>query len=217
MTSQPAILILFDWNNTLLNDAGIMHQAATKVFRAADKEPPPLKDFLQELAENQGDYLPIYQSRGVNLTPERMWEIFQMSYYLHIDEVELAPGAADALAAITALKMPMGIITAQEQTLLDPVMRKFNLWQFFENKIFIGIKDKTETIACLARREFIPPSRCVYIGDMSYDICQTKKAGAISIAYLNGLVPEDLVLAEGPHYVIRHFSELPPLVEKMME
>lgn len=216
MHQRTRMITLFDLNGTLLNDMPIWYGAISKVFEICRIKPVSIAEYFLELEQNHGNFWPIYYSRGVCLEKEEMNNIYQAEYASHLDEIELSPGAADALQTLADLQIPTGIITMQIPSLFEPLLKRLDLRRFFGERIFTDISDKKQAIQYLAGQASVPIQNCLYVGDAPSDVHHAKKAGATAVAYLNGYIPKNLVMAAEPHYAISHFQELTTLVKELL-
>ena len=71
-------LVLFDWNGTLYDDVSDWFKAVRDVFSYFGKKPPTIKQYFAEL---QGDYLEIYQKRGIVISREELGKIYDGFYW----------------------------------------------------------------------------------------------------------------------------------------
>lgn len=217
MRQDAKLIVLFDWNGTLLNDMLVWHKSINKVFEICGVKPIGVAEYFRELGENNGDYWPIYYKRGVCMKKEEMSAIYRAEYASHMNEIELSPGAVDALQKLEDVGITLGIITMQIPCLFEPLICRLDLRRFFGERIFTDITDKKTILQDIARREGVPARNCLYVGDSPSDTTHALNAGATAVAYLNDYIPQDLVLAAGPHHAIAHFNELPPLVEMLLK
>ncbi|OHA63938.1 MAG: hypothetical protein A2667_01210 [Candidatus Wildermuthbacteria bacterium RIFCSPHIGHO2_01_FULL_47_27] len=216
-------MVLFDWNMTLINDGPVWYGAVRKVFEAYGKQAPAAEIFLQELAEHDASLVQTYALWDIQLNSEekirRARKIYSYGYYARINEVELSAGAAESLESLRGMGISMGIISGEIVCIFKALMDRFNLWPFFDNRIFLQVENKSEKILQLLRRDLVLPERCLYVGDAPSDIRYAKRASVTSVAYLNGCVSgnlKNLIAAAEPHYAISHFCELLPLAEKIL-
>lgn len=197
-------IALLDWNGTLFDDIPVWYESVKEIFRVFGKQPPTIAEYFREL---EGDYLEIYQSRGITASRDELNAIYEPFYNARIHEAVLFPGVENALRALASRGMTMGILTAQKDFLVSPFLAKFGLGTLFRYNEF-HVLDKKVIIQQILERESVDQRECCFVGDVPSDIRHGKKAGVITIAFLNGYIPEDLLAKAGPELTIRNFEDI---------
>jgi len=197
-------IVLFDWNGTILDDAPIWYESVKEIFRVFKKQPPTIAEYFREL---EGDYLGIYQSRGITATRDDLNAIYEPYYNAHAQEAKLFFGVRKVLMTLAAREVIMGIITAQQEYLVISFLTKFCLADLFRHQEF-SVLDKKTAIQKILAKESVAPQECCYIGDAPSDIRHGKKAGVKTAAFLSGYIPEDLLLKAEPDFTVRNFAEI---------
>jgi len=202
--------VLFDWNNTVVNDFRVWWDAIQETFRAFKQQPLTIKEYFEKLT---GDYLELYRQRGINASREELNSIYELSYERRINEITLSPGIKGILDFLNRRFITTGLVTQQKYFLISPLLEKFGLNKGF-NHCECHALSKTEAICRILQDEKIRPEQCCFIGDAPSDINHGKKAGVVTVAFLNGNVPEDLIIAAKPDFSIRSFEEIKKIVKK---
>ena len=206
-------MIIFDWNGTLVNDTPIWYKSIKKIFELHNVNPPSIEDYFRKL-ETVKDYTKTYNSLGINLSKEELYQIYRKEYQEHLQGIRLSPGVKETLDILKQKRAVLGIITIQFGSLFDPIFLRLNLKKYFKH-VIVEARGKSNIILHLCALERMQPQNCYYVGDTPSDIRQAKKAGVKSIAYLNGgYIPKDLILKAEPDFVISNFEELPKLIGK---
>lgn len=201
--------VLFDWNGTLLDDIPVWYDSVKEIFRVYEKTPPTMEEYFREW---EGDYLKIYQSRGITVSREEMNKVYGLYYEAHVKTAVLNFRAKEVLSNLFLRKNTfVGLITAQPRELVVPLLDKFDIGGFFLYRAF-HVLDKKETIRRLLKREDIDPKNCYYVGDTPSDMRHAKKAGVVAVSFLNGYVPEDLIMNSAPDFIIRNLEEILKIV-----
>lgn len=203
---------LFDWNGTLLDDMLIWHKTMKTIFKCFGKEPPTIACFFEELERYHGDYLVIYQSRGVTLNKEQLNELYGKTYRSMDYLARLSPNARQTLQQLKARKIFLGLITSQPEILTAPLLHRFGLVEIFHYLKFDCV-NKSSAILDVLAQENIAPKECCYVGDSPSDIRHANKAGVVSVAFINGHLAPEILIATNPNFVIRNFSELLKLTQ----
>ncbi|MCL5733385.1 MAG: HAD family hydrolase [Patescibacteria group bacterium] len=196
-------VVLFDWNGTVLNDIPVWHESVKEIFCVYGKNPPTIAEYFSEL---EGDYLQIYQSRGIVASRDELNAIYEPFYEAHISEAVLFPSAKDVLLLLARLGIRIGLVTAQKENLVSPLLDKFGLSDLFWYKAFHAL-DKKSAIQRIVADADVCPENCYFVGDAPSDIRHGKKAGIKTIAFLGGYIPESLVISAKPD-TIHYFREI---------
>lgn len=196
--------VLFDWNGTLLDDMPVFYGAVKEVFRTFSLKPPTIEEYFRGL---EGDYLAIYRTRGIMASREELNAIYQSYYESHINEAVLSPGVKKVLEYLVQRGIIIGLVTIQEESLALPLMEKFGIHQLFHYTKF-HVLDKKTAIQDILRNTHINPCDCCFVGDSPSDIRQAREAGVRAIAFLNGYIPNDLVMNSQPDIVISNLEEI---------
>lgn len=201
-------IALFDWNGTLLDDIPVWYASVKEIFRVFGKEPPSLAQFFREL---EGDYLAIYRSRGIEASRDELNAIYEPFYAAHVSEAMTFPQVRGTLQRLVDRGVKLGLITAQQAPLVSPLLEKLGLGGFFLYRAY-HVLDKQAAINQVLNDQGIGPEECCFVGDAPSDIRHSNKAGVVTVAYLAGYIPEDLVLQSGPTLQIRNFNELTAII-----
>src|SRR3989344_121329 len=202
-------LVLWDWNGTLLDDMAVWYKAVQEIFYHFDATPPTLDEYFSELS---GHYREIYTSRGVHAPNEELDRIYERFYLFRSGTVELSHGAQETLKALHDNNVMCGIVSSQTPLLFDTLFRRLALREFFSHLRY-PVFQKVETIQELLFLEGISAHDCIYIGDTPSDVRAAKKAGVVSVAYLNGYIPKSLIDAANPDHTVRDLKEILDIIE----
>jgi HAD superfamily hydrolase (TIGR01509 family) len=196
--------ILFcDWNGTLLNDMPVWDKARRKTFLAFDVEPPTIADHFREL--ESGDYLEVYRNRGITASRDELNAVYEPAYEEQLADATLFPDVAETLQKLHQNNVRLVLVTAQQNTLVIPLLKKFDIDSLFEECAF-HVFDKKKVITEIARKNGINLKQCSLVGDSPSDIRHAKKAGITAVAFLGGYIPEGLLT--DADYFIHTFKDI---------
>lgn len=142
---------------------------------------------------------------------DRALEKFKVIYAEHLlDTTGLYPGVEDVLRHFKDKRKV--ILTNKNHAFTMTIVRALGLETHF-NDIVAGdstpyIKPDLRLIQPLMARFRAEPSRTAVVGDSPQDILLARNAGAVSCAFLNGLVPRDTLLDLRPDYTFEIITEL---------
>ena len=201
-------LVFFDWNGTLLDDTPIWFETVQETFRRFGAQPPTMETYFREL---EGDYLGIYARRGVTTSREELSAAYAEIYWEKARGVRLMPGARKLLRTLRERKIPAWLVTGQQESMTLPLLEKFHILPYFRGFKFHAL-NKEEIIKKILAGENVAPETCCLVGDSPSDIRHANKAGIVSIAFLNGHIPPDLLFVAKPRYTISELKMLLALV-----
>lgn len=204
-------MVLFDWNNTIANDFVIWWQAVEETFRAFGGQAPTVREYFDGL---KGDYLELYRQRGVSASREELNGVYESFYENHINEITLFSEVKEILRFLSKQGIIIGLVTQQKEFLIFPVLEKYGLKKLFSYCECHALS-KTIAICQILKKESMPSQNCFFIGDAPSDINHGKKAGVKTIAFLNGYVPEDLVVAAKPDFFVRNLREIKKIIREV--
>jgi phosphoglycolate phosphatase len=203
-------IVFFDLNNTLLNDMYAWHAAVRAIFNAYGIRPPTIAEHFQTLHQ-VGSNLKVYEAYGIKGTIDDLNAIYDPAYEQYATRVALFPNVAEILQYLSIAETAIGLITAQKRKLAMPLLKKFGIDAYF-NYMDFNVHDKTVSIRNILRTTSIDPHKCYFVGDAPSDIRDANNASVRTIAFLNGHIPEHLVMAAQPDYCIRDLSAIATII-----
>lgn len=155
-----------------------------------------------------------------DLAPGRSAELRQVyrayQKQSHDSMVTLATGAREALEALKALGLRLGVVTSKGIEVALEGLNLFDLAPYFE--VLVTFEDSErhkpfpEPLLVASERLGLSPNRLLYVGDAVFDLEAAKAAGMPCVAATWGAGTRDNLLAAGPVAIIDSFDELPPLL-----
>lgn len=197
-------IALFDWNGTLLDDIPIWYAAVCEIFRVYDKKPPTIAEYFREYT---GDYLAVYRTRGITASREELNAIYAPYYATHIVHAKLFPGTKRTLRLLADRGITLGIVTAQQESLVVPLLEKFGLDGIFRDHAYHAL-DKVATIRRILAEAGVSAEECVFVGDSPSDVRNGVKTGVVTVALVGKYIPEDLIDLAGLKHKIHRLNEL---------
>jgi pyrophosphatase PpaX len=205
--------VLFDLDGTLIDTVELIRvsfrYATEKVLGEALPDELTMANVGQPLRTQFEDLAP---GRADELT--RVYREFNRA---HHDELARSyPGTVEALQAIAAHGIPMGVVTSKGAEGARRGLDLFGLSGFFEVVVSADDvpihKPDPYPLRAAASLMGVPLEYCVYIGDSPHDMQAAVSGGAIAVAALWGAFTENDVLAPDPPFALREIGELPALL-----
>lgn len=198
--------IAFDVNGTLFDDTRIFWEAINGVFPKYGKERLSLKILQKQFGQ---PWTSIYREFGITEVMASDNELYEMYNQLYESKSNPtpSPGLKEALNWLELKGVVLAIISAQQNTITVPLLKKYGLIQKF-SEICGGISDKAAALQNIAVTIHLSPKHMAYIGDQESDVRHAKKAGCVSIAFCGGLHDQKRLSEAEPDFIIESMLEL---------
>jgi HAD superfamily hydrolase (TIGR01509 family) len=128
----------------------------------------------------------------------------------------LHPGLPQALQALRARGVRLGLVTGSRASVLEP-LRDAGLLEYFE-AVITGRdvqrrKPDPEGLLKCAAALGIPPGEAVYVGDTPLDVQASHAAGMAAVAVLSGAGDSAQLSAAGPDWIIASHARLAEVLD----
>jgi HAD superfamily hydrolase (TIGR01549 family) len=213
---MPATLttVLFDWDGTLFDSAAASLRAFQKMFREFGI------DFTRERHDElyAPDWYGMY--RMLELPPEQ-WEQADRRWLHHYadEEPHLIEGAAEAIAALRARGLQLGIVSSGTRSRIEREIERLDLTGVFGalvcNEDVVNRKPHPEGLEHAIRAIGCDAGCCCFVGDTPEDIGMGKAARMWTVAVPSGYVAIDRLAACGADVVIGTIGELPEALMRL--
>lgn len=214
------IPVVFDLDGTLIDSLPSLTKAANTLLGRRGLPPLPMdtvagfigrgeKVFLERMiaatALNAGEfdallaeYMPIYKAAA--------------------EETVMMPGAIDALQALKADGVSMGLVTNKPRAPLVPTLEAVGLTPYFD--VILAGDDlehrKPDPEPLHSAIRMLGADRCIYVGDSEIDAETAERAGQTFVLYTEGI--RGVEISGIPHVVaFNDFAMLPGIVRKLTE
>ncbi len=215
--------LLFDLDGTLTDPAEGITKSVQYALQARGIEEPDLKKLERFIGPPLRDsFVEFY-----GMTPEEAEESvakYRERYMpVGVFENEIYPGIAELLKCCKAAGKKLAVASSKPQTLVDEVLRHFNITQYFDIVMgceLDGTRGKKEEVVeeVLRLFELIDCDReklkkeAVMIGDRKFDITGGRFFGLSTIGVRFGYAEEGELEAAGADYVVDSVAELEELL-----
>lgn len=180
--------ILFDWDGTLADSLGAFYRANAAVMEAFGL---PFDEALYRRFYAP-DWRVLYRRLGVAET--RLGEAAELwQGHFSIDGARLFPGVRAALTDLVAAGYRLGLVTATERAVAEPLLRRFRVDGLIGQCVFaddldVYKPDPAPLRLGLAGLGIEDPSDATYVGDVPDDMRMARAVGtgAVGIVSLLG-------------------------------
>lgn len=104
----PPRAILFDWDNTLVDTWATIHLALADTFRAFGREPWTPREVRERVRASARDTFPVLFGEQAKEAMAVFYEAFERR---HLDGLSSRPGAEACLAGLSALGLPLAVVS----------------------------------------------------------------------------------------------------------
>lgn len=207
--------VLFDNDGTIADTEGMIlesfHHATNAVLHKSfsdeafmAKSGIPLADMMADFTDD-----PALQKRLLDTYRE-------YNHKIHDDRIALFDGELDALDALAAAGLRLGVVTSKLHALAARGLDVLGISRYMEVLVAADDCPKSKPdpepifMGCAALG--VDPSQTVYVGDSPFDIQAGLAAGCFTVAVAWGHHDPAVLKAEHPHALIRYFDELAPCI-----
>jgi phosphoglycolate phosphatase len=211
------MLIIFDWDGTLLDSTGkiisCMQSSMAELgleFRSAGQVreiiglglPEAIRQLYPEIDENTLDQL------------SRLYSL----HFVAADQVPCAfyDGVMDTLLALKMHGHQCAVATGKSRKGLDRVLGNLSLETFFDaSRCADETRSKPHPLMLeeLLQELEVDVEGAIMIGDTEFDLAMAGNVGMASIAVTYGAHGRDRLLKHNPRYCIDHFPDLLPCIQ----
>ena len=213
---RPPRAVLFDWDNTLVDNFGCIQASLNAAFAAFGKPPWTLEETRERLKLSPRDALP--RLFGENWQEAR--DIFYAAFeQRHLEHLEPLPGAASLLQALTEAGIYLGVVSNKT----GPFLRREADWLGWSARFgaIVGsadaVADKPDSAPVLLALEpaGVQPGPDVwFVGDTDIDMQCARNANCIPILIDNGAMNEEQRAHAAPALCLSTCEELAALVRE---
>ena len=221
---NPAPLIVFDCDGTLVDSQYGIIAAMEAAFRAHNLENPTARDIRRVVG------LPLDAAIKQLLPPDasadlsHMVEVYRSASderrRLDADEEPMFPGVREVLAALASSGYSLGVATGKSRRGLQETLRRHDIADYFQTlkSADDGPGKPHPAILQDAMAETgAVPHATVMIGETTYDIQMAVNAGSLSIGVSWGYHGTDELSATGANGIAQSFHDLPALIADLCD
>lgn len=202
--------IIWDWNGTLLNDAGLAVETMNEMLARRNLPELSIEQYKQVFSFPVSDY---YQRIGFDFEREP-FEIPALEFIVRYNElVNHCLLHSDSISILNHFKIKdyrQFILSAMKQDTLDQCLTHFSITHFFEHISGLGdhyANSKTENGRRLIAGLNLEPKQLLVIGDTVHDYEVASELGCSCVLVANGHQSKSVLQATGAR-IIDQLSQL---------
>jgi phosphoglycolate phosphatase len=196
--------VILDWSGTVVDDLDAVVQATNSTLQALGGAALSKEEFRRAFA------LPIstFYDRFLPGVPLSRIDAFYHRFFAEAQpDVPLLPGVADFCAFASAGGRRLFVLSTMSPAHFESQAEQYGLRHYF-TRVYVGVKNKIETIHSLLRENHARPEETILVGDMVHDVEAAQSAGVISAAVLTGFDPVEKLAAQNPDLILRNLPAL---------
>ncbi len=217
MARPRPIAILFDLDGTLVDTVPFILEAVRHAFEGYGTCPTDA-EWIAGIGTPLRTQLASFARR-----PEDVEELFERyrSFWLarHDERTRAFPGAAEAVAALSAAGHPIGVVTAKIEQGAYRTLRHTGLLPHVQAVVGAdscpNAKPHPEPVLLALSKLGWSPSEAILVGDSPHDIAAAKAAGARAVAALWGAHARPALEAAGADFFLEDVRDVPALVSSL--
>ena len=211
---------IFDLDGTLIDSVPAYFKLMETILKAVGLPPAP-KQLVSEFMTGGGLKViekhipPSLQHKKEDIIKQFLMVGRHRSRNAFKDHIKVFDGVHPLFVRLSALKIPIGIVTSTERAYIHRKLRpleKHGLEQYLDAVIAIEDaprkKPAPDPLLVCSERLGVDVENCIYVGDSYVDIRAANTAGMTAIGVLSGLDDHETLMAERPHMILEKVDEL---------
>lgn len=203
--------VFFDWDGTLVDTFLFLHRAHNHVRGVFDLGSFTIEEFSHYFGKpRELLYAQIYGVERIE-TAKKHFEAFVIANH---DQIQAMPGAADLLATLHDLAVPMGVVTNKKGDLVRKEIIHHGWGDYFISVVGAGeaAADKPSSAPLVLALSLsgldVDMGDVWFVGDTDNDLQCGVDAGALNVFITNGEDQDDLIAQHKPELVFEGCGEL---------
>lgn len=202
--------ILFDWDNTLVDNWPTIHRALNAALEGMGQAPWTFEETLASVRQSMRDSFPRMFGDRWQEAREIFYATFRES---HLKELQTVDGAEQALQSLKEAGIPLGVVSNKTGTLLRSEAEHLGWVKYFGPLVGAGdaAQDKPDPAPIVMALDSlgVPASGDVwYVGDAAIDIVCAHASGCRGILISAGRLHPEEAIDPTPDRHVNTFREL---------
>lgn len=211
---RPLLLVICDWNGTLMNDLHLSYGAVCAIFKHYKIFPPTLKTYRREIT---ADYMQFYTDHGIPKTAlrEDRNAIRKAYFEERWNDAQLHDHAEELLLLLQQLRLHTGIVSAEIEDVLKARIEQFRITPFFDY-VMGNAWNKEEGLRKLLDTLGFSFDEAAYVDDTYDGLIAAKNVGMLPIGVTHGYNIPDRIHAAQPdaRYIGNSLADIMHIIQK---
>ena len=187
--------ILFDWDNTLVDSWGTIHEALNFLMRAMDKPEWSLVETHQRVRLSLRESFPVIFGERWEEAREIYLERFRA---IHLERLTALPGREAMLRSLAGQSIFLGVVSNKTGALLRREVEQLGWSGFFGSVVGAGDaaadKPACEPVHFALARSGVTAGEDVWlVGDTEIDMQCAQNSGCVAVLLANPATPDEFV------------------------
>ncbi len=179
--------VIFDLDGTLIDSTWVWAKIDQDYLGNLGIVPP--QNLMKEIGHLSMEQIAVYFKDKFSIEDsldviQKTWNDMALGEYS--SNVPLRKGADKFLAHLKNLGIKIGLATSNSKVLLEAVLVKHNIYQYFDSITTTGEvlkgKDSPDVFLLAAERLGVPPERCLVFEDIALALKAARQAGMKAVA-----------------------------------
>lgn len=217
----PCRLVVFDCDGTLVDSQAVIVACVRDAFAAVGLEPPPPQAVRRivglSLVPAMLRLMPEPDLGAAERLAGRYREAFLARRARPDYDEPLFPGAREALEAIAARGLLLGVATGKAMRGLRHILAHHGLERLFVTLQTADLhpsKPHPAMLEAAMRETGCAPRETFLVGDTTFDVEMARAAGAVGVGVAWGNHPPDELRAVGAEHMLESFDQLLDLLPR---
>ena len=204
-------LLIFDWDGTIANSAGIIVESIKQVcaFKQISKPTDQKISSIIGLGLSEG-FRKIFPHMN-SAEQKETEQLYREEYLKRVDDICLFDGVEIGIKGLAAQGYYLAVATGKSRRGLNNALKKSNLDEFFKitktmDECFS--KPHPQMVNEILDAFMVDPSRTLMIGDSSYDLEMAKNAMIDSVGVSYGAQVESQLAEHNPKIIVDNSYDL---------
>lgn len=190
------LLVLFDFNGTIVNDNAILYEFYKRVaWHKGFRDVMNIVEYFEAIAIK--GYKTFRKEDLYIEDQEEFNQRYKDFYKKHLESQKLFEGMAYALHNLANHKnVEIGLVTLQDQDLAEPLLDNLEIKDLFTSLRYDS-RNKDQDILDIIKertRNGFKFDYTIYVGDIPFDVRDAKSAGSLSVSFLGGYLSKSVFL-----------------------
>jgi phosphoglycolate phosphatase-like HAD superfamily hydrolase len=197
--------VVLDWNGTVVADRPRAVAATNAVLATYGLPPVTDADFGRRFQ------LPLRGFLSRLLVPAGALADAEAAWNLHAAgrETELSPGVLEFLAACQRMRVPVGILTAADASVVAADAARLGV-----RPLLSWVCGSSQDKAAALRNRAASVGRVLYAGDTADDVSYARRAGTLAVAVTGGYHDVGRLRSARPDLIVTDLGQLIPLLQE---
>ncbi|HET9983005.1 MAG TPA: HAD-IA family hydrolase [Longimicrobiales bacterium] len=204
--------VLFDLDGTLIDSIELILRCYRHTMRTHLGAERDDGEWIRNMGRPLREQLALF-ARSVDEVEAMVETYVGLQAQIHDDLVRPYPGAAETLAALELLGVPVAIVTSKRERMTRRGLEHCGIARHFAvvvtpDDVRRAKPDPEPVLLALRRLGDPPPSRVLFVGDSPHDVAAGRAAGVRTAGALWGPFSREALVASGPDFLLERMPDL---------